>query len=183
LTGSDQNSDVYDPLVRLLRPREGAPRLPRPRLRGGRPRRRPRLPRAAERADGRLDGAADPHRRAADRRLHRALAPRPRGPADRAARRVGLARGAVPRAPSRDPDLVDRRAAAVARLAAPPVGEAVVAERRALPADPRLERLPDPAMERANLLRPELRRRPQRVDASAPQRLVGVDVPIVGDRP
>ena len=59
-------------------------------------------------------------------------------------------------------DLLDRRAAAVARLAAaavhlelvlhparPAVGKRVVAERRALPCDPELERVADRAVERA----------------------------------
>src|SRR5581483_5036287 len=113
----------------------------------------------------RLDEPADPDRRPADRRLHRALAPRPRGPARRAARRVGpperLAAGAVPGTAPGNADLVDRRAAPLARLpaaavhlelvlrfAASAVRPAVVAQRRALAADPRAERLADALVHR-----------------------------------
>src|SRR3954468_5970356 len=121
-----QDSDVYDPLVRLLRPRQDAARLEAARLRGDPPRRRPGLPAAAPRSDRGLDGPADPHRRAADRRLHRALAARPRRPARRAARRLTtalsrLAGRAEPRPAPAGARLRDRRAAAVARLALPPV--------------------------------------------------------------
>src|SRR5581483_4761346 len=152
-------------VVRLLRARQGAPRRARDPLRGDRPGRRSVVPRAAERAHGRLDGPADPDRRPADRRLHRALAPRPRGPARRAARRVGpperLAAGAVPGTAPGNADLVDRRAAPLARLpaaavhlelvlrfAASAVRPAVVAQRRALAADPRAERLADALVHR-----------------------------------
>src|SRR3954452_3458502 len=120
---SDENSDVYDPLVRLLRAREGAARRSRARVRRGRAGRRPGLPGDAERADRRLDGPADRDRRPADRGLHGALAPRSRRHARRTARRVAaepLARRAVPRAATGDADLVDRRAAPLAGLAAAP---------------------------------------------------------------
>ena len=99
-------------------------------------RRRPGFRAAAPRPDRRLDGAADPDRRRADRRLHRALAPRPRRPARRAARRLRrLERAGTPgrttcRArPTRD--LRDRRAAAVARLAVAAVDLELVLHRAA----------------------------------------------------
>src|SRR5439155_14259261 len=77
-TGNGKNSDLYDNLVRLLRPGEGAARLEGPRVRRDPARRRSRLPAAALRPDRRLDGPADPHRRLTDRRLQRAAAARPR---------------------------------------------------------------------------------------------------------
>ena len=71
-----------------------------------------------------------------------------------------LAARAVPRAAPRDADLVDRRAAALARLACPAVDLElvlhpalvaarlpVVAQRRSLPGDARLERLDDSAVQ------------------------------------
>ena len=51
------DSDVYDALVRLLRPRESAARVEAPRLRGDLPRRRSRLPPDGLRPVGRLDRA------------------------------------------------------------------------------------------------------------------------------
>src|SRR4029077_6638387 len=120
----------YDALVRLLRPRPGAARFARPRLRGGPTRRRRGLPRPPPRAHRGLDRAADPDRRPPDRRLHRALAARPRGPAGRPARGVAsgrrvasrraaqpLAAGAKPRSAHRDADLVYLRPAPLAGLA------------------------------------------------------------------
>src|ERR1043166_7445195 len=81
-----QDSDVYDPLVRLLRPRQDAARRARPRIRGDLARRRPGFPPAPARLDRQLDRAADPDRRPADRRVHGALAARPRGRARAASR-------------------------------------------------------------------------------------------------
>src|SRR6188472_4771127 len=72
-----QDSDVYDGLVRLLRPRQDAARVTRARVRGDLSGRRPGVPATAARPDRRLDGSADPRRRPADRRLHGALAARP----------------------------------------------------------------------------------------------------------
>ena len=121
-------------------------------------RRRSCVPPEALRSHRRLDGPADPDRRQADRRLHRALAARARRTASttsgRGLSRVeSLAGRAVPRAATRDADLVDRRSAARARLAfaavdaeavlhaaAPAVRGRVVAEARALPRDASLER-------------------------------------------
>src|SRR5205823_9539112 len=58
----------------------------------------------------------------------------------------------------------------------------VVAQGRALAGDPGLERPADAAVEPANVVRAELVRGPQRVDARAPERLVDVDVPHPGER-
>src|SRR5438128_5395591 len=70
----EANRGLYDALVQLLRAREGAARLEAAAVRGDPPRRRSGVPPESVRPDGRLDGAADPHRRRADRRLHGALA-------------------------------------------------------------------------------------------------------------
>src|SRR5207248_6716622 len=202
---------VHDALVRLLRPRQEAPRRQGASLRGDQPRRGPGVPQAAPRADGELDGAADPDRRAADRRLHRALAPRPDRRSRRAARCLRARGGpgacrcrreerltawAVRRAAAAGADLLDRRAAAEARLAFAPVDlelvlhrarravrGGVVADGGALPREPGLERPPDRAMEPPDLVVAELPSRPQRVDAGSPERLVGIDVPHAGERP
>src|SRR5438874_10487182 len=133
-TDNAPDSDVYDPLVRLLRAGEDPARLERHRLRGDLPRRRPGLPSDRLRRVGRLDGAAGPDRRRADRRLHGALAPGPRRPARRAARclsRERLARRTEPRAAATDARLRDRSAAAVARLAAAAVDLELVLHRAA----------------------------------------------------
>src|SRR5437899_2475338 len=85
---------------------------------------RPRAPTEALRPDRALDRAADPDRRLADRRLHRALPARPRRPAGRPARRIAfeaLTRRAVPRAAPTRANLVDWRPAALTRLALAPV--------------------------------------------------------------
>src|SRR5438093_4363109 len=87
--------------------------------------------------------------------------------------RVRLAVRAVPGATAADARLLDRRPAARARLALTAVHPElvlhrarvavrlrVVAERRALPRDPGLQRAPDPAMERLELRRRQLARRP-----------------------
>src|SRR3954447_18617935 len=186
-----QDSDVYDRLVRLLRPSEDAPRLARARVRRDLARRRSRLPPEAARSDRWLDGPADPRRRAADRRLHRALAAGPQRRA-REARRLSfepLAVGAVPRAAACGADLVDRGPAAVARLAGatvdlelvlhPPARAArcaVVAEGRALPRDAGFQRGADTAVERGGLVLGQAACLAQRMDLRAPQRLIGVDV-------
>src|SRR5436190_20570088 len=165
-------------MVRLLRAGEDAARLARARVRGDLARRRSGLPAAAARPDRRLDRAPDPGRRPADRRLHRALAARPqRRP--RAAR--GLARQlltgrAVPRAAASGAHLLDRRPAALTRLARaaidlelvlhPPARAAwgaVVAERCPLARDPGPECRPDAAMERRDLSLGQLAGRPLRM--------------------
>src|SRR3954470_13532078 len=202
----DPNSDVHDPLVRLLRPGEGAPRLEAAAVRGDLAGRRSELPPAPPGSDRRLDRAADPDRRAADRRLHRALAPRARRPARRAPRRLTLLRqvhglerlaaGAEPRPAPADARLRDRRPAAVARLPAAAVHlelvlhrpaiavrQAVVAERRPLARDADLERLPDRRVQPAKLVPVDRLSRPERVDPRTPERLVDVDVPHAGKRP
>src|SRR5213076_826062 len=116
---NEQNSDLHDALVRLLRPRQDAARRPRARVRRTAAGRRSGVSRAAPGADRRLDRPADPDRRPPDRRLHRALAARPRGPARRAPRGVAALRGrwllaarAVPGAAAGGPDLLDWRPAA-----------------------------------------------------------------------
>src|SRR5947209_5557250 len=121
------NSDVYDAVVRLLRPREDAPRLEEARVRGDLPRRRSRVPADAARPDGWLDGAADPHRRQGDRRLHGVVAARPRRRARRAARR--LTRRAEPGSAAGDARVRDRRPATVAGLAAAAVDLELVLHR------------------------------------------------------
>src|SRR5437868_1984148 len=106
-----------------------------------------------------------------------------------------LAHGAEPRSPAADPRLLERCAAAKARLALAPVhlelrlhppGRAirppVVAQRRPLSANAGLERLPDAAMQGAHLRLVELARRPARIDLRPPERLVRVDVPEPGER-
>src|SRR6266540_1441707 len=104
-----------------------------------------------------------------------------------------LAGGAVPRSAPTHANLFDRRSAAPAGLALSAVdlelllhragravGCAVVAQRRALAGDPRLERAADSAVERAELGRLQRSGRPQRLDARPPERLVRVDVPQPG---
>src|SRR5215210_5442404 len=119
-TGDGEGSHLFHALVRLLRPGQGAARVARDRVRGDLARRRSRVPAEAVRPHGRLDGSADRRRRAADRRLHGAVAARPRRPLGRAARSLTwlpLAARAVPRAATADTDLVDRRPAPSAGLA------------------------------------------------------------------
>src|SRR6478672_2294719 len=85
-----------------------------------------------------------------------------------------LAVRAEPRPAARDSDLLDRRAAAVARLVESPVGvelalhpalaavrAAVVAERRALAGDAVAQRIADGARQAAQLVRLELAGPPQ----------------------
>src|SRR5262245_20542709 len=111
------------------------------------------------------------------------------------AARLGLATGAVPRAPPGDARLLDLVAAPRARLtlaavdpelalhrALGSVGGAVVAKRCALAGDPEPERPADSLDERAELLGRQLVSRPKRVEAGPPQRLVGVDVPHAGEQ-
>ena len=61
-----------------------------------------------------------------------------------------------------------------ARLA---VRRRVVADGRALPREASLERAPHGAVETLDVLRVEITRRSQRMDARPPERLVDVDVP------
>ena len=106
-----------------------------------------------------------------------------------------LAPRTLPGAAPGDTDLVDRRPAALARLAPAavdaelvlhaalaPSGLAVVAQRRALTRDPRVERLAHAPVKRLSSRRLERAGDPQRVEPRAPERLVGVDVPDAGDR-
>src|SRR5205085_4004552 len=110
--------------------------------------------------------------------------------ARRSSRMPRLAARAVPGSAPAGPSLLDRCAAAVARLAGAPVdpelvlhpagravGRRVLAERRALARDAELERLADPAVDGAELLRRELATRPERIDARVPECLVRIDVP------
>ncbi len=142
---------------------------------------------------------ADPRRRPADRRLHRALAPRPRRSSRRAPRRLirlrRLARRTERRRPAGDLRARDRRPAAVARLVAASVDAelvlhraaartaGVVVERRACRARPSRAPCGSPRCSRRSSSRVELARRPLRVEPRVPERLVGVDVPEPGDRP
>src|SRR5579862_7779164 len=191
----DTGPDVYDTVVRFLRPCQSTPRCEGDRLRGDQPRRRPRLSHKAPRADRELDCAADPDRRAADRRLHRALAARPRRPARRAARRLRrrLAARAVPRAPARNADLLDQRSAPWTRLAGAavdlelrlhPAGASVrkpvVGQGRPLSRDPDLERASHAAVKGAHLLAREVAGAAQGMDAGPPERLIRVDVAYSG---
>src|SRR5262245_39825463 len=183
-------------MVWLLRAREGAAALAGPTVRGDLARRRTGLPREAARAHGRLDDTADHDRRRRDRRLHRTLAARQDGRAQREARRLANLTGrAVPGPTARNPRLLDRRSAAVAGFAvatvdlelllhraAAAVGLAVVAQRRALARDARRERLLDAVANRFDLIVAELARRPERMDLRPPERLVDVDVPQTGER-
>src|SRR4051812_29022740 len=186
-----QSPDVYDDLVRLLRPRQGAARRQGRRVRRDQPGRRPALPTEADGPDRRLDGSPDPARRPADRGLHRALAPGQERPARRTPFRfVNLAEKAVPRASPAQAVLFDRRPAAQAGLALtavplelvlhPPraaIGRAVVAQCRALAIDPGFESPPHPSVKRPDLTLTKLACRSARIDPSPPKRLVRIDVP------
>src|SRR6185295_16379315 len=102
-----------------------------------------------------------------------------------ACRLTRLAGRAIPGAAPRKARLLDRRAAAVARLAQPavhlelflhrpgaPVRLAVVAQGRALALDAGLERALDSFAQSAHFVPVEVARRPERIDARAPERLV-----------
>jgi hypothetical protein len=71
----------------------------------------------------------------------------------------------------------------VLHAAAPAVGRGIVAERGALPRDPRLERAPDGPVQAARLVGVELARRAEGMDPRPPERLVRVDVSHPGQRP
>src|SRR5262249_18460375 len=148
------------------------------------------------------DGAPDPHRRAARRRLHRALASRPRRLSRRDPRRLSLllrrrlAGGTEPGRATGDLCAGDQRPAAVAGLvaaavdaelvldrASAAVGEAIVAKRRSLSGEPVLERRTDPAVQSPEFVAVEAGGRPEWVESCAPQRLVDVDVPQPRERP
>ena len=103
--------------------------------------------------------------------------------------RAALAARADVGAAARGAHLLDRRAAADARLALPQVHEEavleaapgavdvpVVVDRRALRVDPGVQRLHHGVAQRLDLRPPERADRRQRVDAGAPERLVRVDV-------
>src|SRR5262245_31173244 len=104
-----------------------------------------------------------------------------------------LASAAVPRATAAGAGLLDRRPAAGARLAAPAVDRELllhgatrvraVAEVGPLAHDPVPKRTANAPAQSAHLVRRELSRRPQRMDARMPQGLVRVDVPQARDRP
>src|SRR5262245_54799188 len=94
-----------------------------------------------------------------------------------------LAGRAEPRAAAADDDALDRRPAAVARLAEPPVDVElplhpalravrgrVLAEGRPLELDPLPQGGTDGAVQPRELVAVELARRPPRVDAGAPER-------------
>src|SRR6266536_1863763 len=104
-----------------------------------------------------------------------------------------LAGRAVRRAASGDACLLDRRAAALARLAAAAVdlevllhrtgaavGLAVVTQCRTLALDSGIEGALDSFAQGTHLLGVELARGPQRMDARAPERLVDIDVSEAG---
>src|SRR5207249_7921904 len=104
--------------------------------------------------------------------------------------RSALAAGAEPGTAACDPRLRDRRPATWTWLAAAPVDfelvlhrarctfrRAVVAQRRSLSCDARVQRATDAAMKFAELAAVEFPRRPSGIDSCPPQRLVGVDVP------
>src|SRR5207248_5346917 len=88
--------------------------------------------------------------------------------------------------------LHEQRPAAIAGLAVatvrlelplhPAAGVRAVAEVGALPADAEPKRLANALAQRRDLVRREVARRAQRIDARVPQRLVRVDVPEAGDR-
>src|ERR1700724_3606416 len=121
----------------------------------------------------------------------------PPGTCNRGAGRLRLTRlaaRAVPGPAAAGASLLDRRAAAVARLVgaavhlelvlhrpALAVWEAVVAQRRALAREARRERRADRGVQPPELGGRELARGPQRMDARAPERLVDVDVPHSGE--
>src|SRR6185437_6487232 len=191
--GDGEDPRLLDPLVRILRPREGATRRQRARVRRGVSRRRPYVSPEALRSHRRLDGSPDRDRRQADRRVRRALATRARRTARRRGRGLSrvesLAGGAVPRAATGGPDLVDRRSAtrtrfsfaavdakAILHTATSSVRGRVVAETRALACDPRLERSLHGTDQSCDLVVVQRARESPRMDLRVPQRLVDVDV-------
>ena len=123
-------------------------------------------------------GSAAAHRRTVRRRRGRGtrlaaaahVGPPPGG--DHLRHRAAAADARLTRAQV-DQELVLHRAALA-------VGVPVVVDRGALPVDPALERLHDARVQALDLGAAQPARRPQRMDARAEQRLVGVDVPDAG---